>query len=94
LTDKDETVLRYIAPMQCGEKERAELVRRSQVRWKSNSSPAALGKAPAVPVEVVDRDTLAKWLVETCNAFGASLSTSYQVAGKVIEQIEKDTEDK
>lgn len=80
-------VLSYIAPMQCGEKERAELA-----RWKSSSSPAALGKSPSVPAEVVDRDTLAKWLVDTCNAFGASLSTSYQVAGKVIEQIEKDTE--
>lgn len=62
------------------------------MNWKPSSSPAAVGKAPVVPDEVVDRETLAKWLVETCKAFGASLSTSYQVAGKVIEQIEKDTE--
>jgi hypothetical protein len=45
-----------------------------------------------VPAEVIDRDTLAQWLVGTCKAFGAKLSTSYQVAGKVIEQIEKDVE--
>ena len=90
VTDKDEAVLRYIAPMQCGEKEREELVRRIRMNWKASSSHAALGKVPAVPAEVVDRDTLAQWLVDTCKAFGAQLSTSYQVAGKVVEQLEKD----
>lgn len=92
MTDKDETVLRYIAPMQCGERERAELARRSRLNWKQSSSPSALGEAPAVPEGVVDRETLAQWLVETCKAFGAKLSTSYQVAGKVIEQMERDSE--
>jgi hypothetical protein len=82
-------VLSYIAPMQCGGKERAELA-----RWKSSSSPAARGQAPILPAEVVDRETLAQWLVTTCKAFGAKLSTSYQVAGKFIEQMEKDEGDK
>jgi hypothetical protein len=63
------------------------------VNWKPKSSPAALGKAPTLPAEVIDRETLAQWLVGTCKAFGAKLSTSYQVAGKVIEQIENDYED-
>lgn len=60
------------------------------MNWKQSSSPAALGEAPAVPEEVVDRETLAQWLVATCKTFGAKLSTSHQVAGKVIEQLEKD----
>lgn len=61
--------------------------------WKPSSSPAALGKAPAVPEGVVDRETLAQWLVETCRAFGAKESTAYKVAGYFIEQIEKDDHD-
>lgn len=60
--------------------------------WKRSTSPVPTGVAPVVPERVIDRETLADWLVETCRAFGAKLSTAHKVAGHFIEQLEKDDE--
>jgi hypothetical protein len=60
------------------------------MNWKRSSSPAALGKAQAVPDSVVDHWTLAQWLVDTCRAFGSKVSTAHKVAGYFIEGLEKD----
>lgn len=61
------------------------------MNWKRSTSEPATGAAPVVPEEVIDRKTLANWLVETCRAFGAKRSTAHKVAGHFIEQIEKDS---
>jgi len=57
--------------------------------WTKDSEPVPVGAAPSLPGSVVDRRTLADWLVKTCEAFGAKQSTALQVAGKFIEQLEK-----
>lgn len=59
-------------------------------KWAKDSEPVQLGNAPKVPSGVVDRHTLADWLVKTCQVFGAKQSTGLLVAGKFIEQLEKD----
>ena len=61
-------------------------------KWKEDSTPTPVGSAVRPPPEVIDRETLARWLVQTCEAFGTRKSTAYQVAGKFIEQLEHDEE--
>lgn len=38
---------------------------------------------------MTDRD-IALWIVETCVAFGAAVSTAFKVAGLFVEQLERD----
>lgn len=60
------------------------------MKWRSASSHTELGPAPSLPDSVIDLRTLTQWLADTCLTFGSKVSTAFQVAGKVAEQIEKD----
>jgi len=63
--------------------------------WKRESdSPSDPRNTPSVPMHIINRETLANWLVATCRAFGSKLSTAHQVAGKFIEQLEVDEQRK
>lgn len=47
---------------------------------------------PQIPSTTITRAGLAQWLIDTCQFFGADLSTSLKVAGAFISDVEDTTE--